>query len=357
MLNARRHRGGDHAIDRDGHGRRLQCSTPGGIGAAITPGTGRGPPPCRGAQRPEASGRRSPARPSAVRRSSGALTQFFWNAKNVQLCGENLGRAAEAMWLTADAARYKASALARIGPPPLTRNDPVRERHRQADRVARGMLLLVWRAKSTRWRAPTARRGPAACSKTTGSLPIRSVSSGRWSRPRPKASPPEYQQLPGDGRVWQAARNPQDLPVGMADTSSASCHQSRPARRQHIVLVGVPGPARQPSILAPRSTRMACAGAGSLAPDRTAGASRSPTGGTGQGSIRGEPEIVIRVWSTSAEQRWVTSGERRTFFKGVVGPSEEKIRALESLLEAWSDYLEIPRDRIEELAAASRSVL
>ncbi len=126
-------------------------------------------------------------------------------------------------------------------------------------------------------------RGPAACSKTSGSRSIRSVSSGRWRRPRQAVSPSEYEQLPGDGRVCQAARNPQDLLVGMADTW--------PALRPCETAVD-PGAGRRG-----RSTRW--------------GISLTHCG-TDQGSIRREPEIVIRAWSTSAEQRWVTSGERRS---------------------------------------------
>ncbi len=51
-------------------------------------------------------------------------------------------------------------------------------------------------------------RDPAACSKTTGSLPVRSVSSDRWNRPRQTASPLECQHLPGDGRVLAGSREP-----------------------------------------------------------------------------------------------------------------------------------------------------
>ncbi len=156
-------------------------------------------------------------------------------------------------------------------------------------------------------------RGAAACSETTGSRSIRSVSSGRWSRPRQTVSPSEYEQLPGDGRVCQAARNPQ---------GSARRHGRRVEREPPSVAVGEAAAPR------PRGRARPCENSrrswrpgrhqrrpqaqGSLAPDRTAGASRSPTGGTDQGSIRREPEIVIRTWSTSAEQRWVTSGERRS---------------------------------------------
>lgn len=60
------------------------------------------------------------------------------------LAGQRTG----AIWLSQEPTGFpEPSALARIDPPPLTRNDPVRERHRQLDRVARGVLLLVWRGE------------------------------------------------------------------------------------------------------------------------------------------------------------------------------------------------------------------
>ncbi len=60
VLNARGHRGGDHLLASCESERRLRCSTPEGIGAAITgQARGRRAPSAR-AQRPRASGRRSP---------------------------------------------------------------------------------------------------------------------------------------------------------------------------------------------------------------------------------------------------------------------------------------------------------
>ncbi len=93
VLNARRHRGGDHSSVGDYLDAMLMCSTPGGIGAAITGGP-RAPPSTsrqvlnarrhrggdhwsvarrsvsgfQGAQRPEASGRRSPDRGTCAAR-------------------------------------------------------------------------------------------------------------------------------------------------------------------------------------------------------------------------------------------------------------------------------------------------
>ncbi len=60
VLNARRHRGGDHSLAPSDSAPHLLCSTPGGIGAAITPKPRSVFPGGRCAQRPEASGRRSP---------------------------------------------------------------------------------------------------------------------------------------------------------------------------------------------------------------------------------------------------------------------------------------------------------
>ncbi len=63
VLNARRHRGGDHELRERPTLPRFWCSTPGGIGAAITLTCPARPPDRPGcAQRPEASGRRSPYR-------------------------------------------------------------------------------------------------------------------------------------------------------------------------------------------------------------------------------------------------------------------------------------------------------
>ena len=173
----------------------------------------------------------------------------------------------------------------------------------------------AWRTKSIRWRAPTEEqgRGPAACSKTTDSAPVRSANSVRWAA-----------AATGGFAVGVSSNCQATVACGRQPGGSGSARRHRPTRgaAPPSVVAGEVAAARPPGRARPPRHPSRCRRPGrhqwpaqeparSL-PDRTAGASRSPTGGTGQVPTRGETKIVIRAWSTSAEQRWVSSRERRS---------------------------------------------